>query len=219
VNAETTALHVCWRPPAGGSDGDGSWAGASVGWEAFGDDDDGSQAGRFAYFHNPSDPTALGWGRSTAEACARQNVFGGNLSYGETVGCWGAASKDCSALSDGDCDDGGPGSEYHMCEWGSDCEDCGPRDGPDPVQYEWRPVTCGVVAEFWASKDLGGPQLIKSSAASCAAVGDFWRDFPLFGSAFSGGIGASPRASCCAAADTVSAESMTQSTADGGAAL
>ena len=29
--------------------------------------------------------------------------------------------------SDGDCDDGGPGSEFAFCPFGTDCADCGPR--------------------------------------------------------------------------------------------
>lgn len=31
--------------------------------------------------------------------------------------------------SDGECDDGGPGTEGHNCEYGTDCTDCGPRCG------------------------------------------------------------------------------------------
>merc|ERR1719506_2603012 len=31
--------------------------------------------------------------------------------------------------SDGVCDDGGPGSEYDDCAFGTDCTDCGPRGG------------------------------------------------------------------------------------------
>eukprot|EP00966_Prymnesium_polylepis_P213015 4933386-Prymnesium_polylepis.1 len=30
-------------------------------------------------------------------------------------------------LSDGDCDDGGPASDYDLCDLGSDCADCGIR--------------------------------------------------------------------------------------------
>jgi hypothetical protein len=30
-------------------------------------------------------------------------------------------------LSDGNCDDGGPGSEFNVCSPGTDCADCGPR--------------------------------------------------------------------------------------------
>merc|ERR1712146_178612 len=28
-------------------------------------------------------------------------------------------------VSDGECDDGGPGSEYDFCDFGTDCSDCG----------------------------------------------------------------------------------------------
>ncbi|MCB9507657.1 MAG: hypothetical protein H6700_08900 [Myxococcales bacterium] len=33
----------------------------------------------------------------------------------------------CGTADDGDCDDGGPGSSYSVCELGTDCNDCGPR--------------------------------------------------------------------------------------------
>jgi hypothetical protein len=33
---------------------------------------------------------------------------------------------------DGDCDDGGPGSEYLSCSFGTDCDDCGHRDPFSP---------------------------------------------------------------------------------------
>ena len=41
----------------------------------------------------------------------------------------GAASctDTCSVSSDGDCDDGGAGAEYSLCEGGTDCTDCGTR--------------------------------------------------------------------------------------------
>lgn len=35
--------------------------------------------------------------------------------------------EDCYAKSDGDCDDGGDGSQYSICSYGNDCVDCGPR--------------------------------------------------------------------------------------------
>ena len=39
----------------------------------------------------------------------------------------------CEYLNDGDCDDGGPGSDYSECEYGTDCSDCGPRvSSPSP---------------------------------------------------------------------------------------
>lgn len=33
----------------------------------------------------------------------------------------------CQYDDDGDCDDGGPNSDFSLCEYGSDCIDCGPR--------------------------------------------------------------------------------------------
>jgi hypothetical protein len=35
----------------------------------------------------------------------------------------------CIFPADGDCDDGGPGSEYSYCDIGTDCTDCGTRNG------------------------------------------------------------------------------------------
>ena len=34
----------------------------------------------------------------------------------------------CPTAGDGVCNDGGPGSEFATCPYGTDCEDCGPRD-------------------------------------------------------------------------------------------
>lgn len=34
----------------------------------------------------------------------------------------------CSYAFDGECDDGGPGSMFAECAYGTDCADCGPRD-------------------------------------------------------------------------------------------
>ena len=44
----------------------------------------------------------------------------------------GALGQECTNTcglfsSDGDCDDGGPGSQFHTCRYGTDCVDCGPR--------------------------------------------------------------------------------------------
>ena len=45
----------------------------------------------------------------------------------------GDCRNSCSAtwLSDGDCDDGGPGSEFTLCNRGTDCLDCGVRYGSE----------------------------------------------------------------------------------------
>ncbi len=36
-------------------------------------------------------------------------------------------SNTCAFASDGDCDDGGSGSEFNICDLGTDCNDCGAR--------------------------------------------------------------------------------------------
>eukprot|EP00900_Chrysochromulina_parva_P005704 jgi/Chrpa1/15134/Chrysochromulina_OHIO_Genome00020374-RA len=36
-------------------------------------------------------------------------------------------SETCNFASDVDCDDGGPGSDFNACTYGTDCTDCGPR--------------------------------------------------------------------------------------------
>ena len=41
-----------------------------------------------------------------------------------------ACSNECLWSGDGDCDDGGEGSEYAMCEESTDCIDCGVRTRP-----------------------------------------------------------------------------------------
>ena len=42
-------------------------------------------------------------------------------------------SNNTDFVSDGICDDGGPGAYYSDCDWGTDCNDCDPRDG-DPIR-------------------------------------------------------------------------------------
>eukprot|EP00966_Prymnesium_polylepis_P028870 669358-Prymnesium_polylepis.1 len=41
-------------------------------------------------------------------------------------------STSCQYLSDGYCDDGGPGAHYVSCPLGTDCDDCGDRITPSP---------------------------------------------------------------------------------------
>lgn len=44
----------------------------------------------------------------------------------------GLCTNTCLYANDGDCDDGGPGSDYDLCSYGSDCGDCGARSGSNP---------------------------------------------------------------------------------------
>lgn len=57
-------------------------------------------------------------------------AFGGKLAGGchdedSTPSC----ENTCRYAFDGECDDGGPGSMYSICDLGTDCNDCGPRGG------------------------------------------------------------------------------------------
>lgn len=56
---------------------------------------------------------------------ARQAGGGGSAASSGSSG--GGCTNTCSSADDGDCDDGGPGSEYSVCALGTDCGDCGAR--------------------------------------------------------------------------------------------
>ena len=46
-------------------------------------------------------------------------------------------NNECRIAGDGDCDDGGPGSEYSICETGTDCNDCSGDALPTCVDPIW----------------------------------------------------------------------------------
>ena len=45
------------------------------------------------------------------------------------AGSGSSCSDTCGYAGDGACDDGGPGSSFSVCSFGTDCTDCGPRGG------------------------------------------------------------------------------------------
>lgn len=45
--------------------------------------------------------------------------------------CAALCINTCEYAYDGECDDGGPGSAFALCEYGTDCFDCGNRDAAD----------------------------------------------------------------------------------------
>ena len=80
----------------------------------------------------------------------------------------------CSYTGDGDCDDGGPGAEYSVCNIGADCADCGPRvkmspspppppSPPSPPLDELCNDSCTYAVDL--DCDDGGPG---SEYAACA---------------------------------------------------
>ena len=58
-------------------------------------------------------------------------------------------ANSCPWASDGECDDGEPGSEYNVCACGTDCADCGNRECP-AENTDACPATCGGEScDFW----------------------------------------------------------------------
>jgi serine/threonine protein kinase len=58
------------------------------------------------------DPTHGPWELVLEQGCFERNTI-----------CYNT----CQWANDGECDDGGPGSLYNICAFGTDCADCGPR--------------------------------------------------------------------------------------------
>eukprot|EP00900_Chrysochromulina_parva_P011793 jgi/Chrpa1/20614/Chrysochromulina_OHIO_Genome00026547-RA len=56
-------------------------------------------------------------------------------------------SETCNFASDVDCDDGGPGSDFNACTYGTDCTDCGPRvpRSPPPPAVASPPQATGTL--------------------------------------------------------------------------
>jgi len=76
-----------------------------------GDCDDGGPGSDFSSCELGSDCADCGGGDAT------------NAPTGQATRS--TCTNDCDYVYDGDCDDGGPGSEYSSCDLGSDCYDCG----------------------------------------------------------------------------------------------
>lgn len=74
----------------------------------------------------------------------------GSFGGGGTATC----NNTCAYASDGDCDDGGPNSDYSLCALGSDCDDCGDRAGISPGT-----ATCSETCPYSDDGDCddGGP--------------------------------------------------------------
>ena len=76
-------------------------------------------------------------------------------------------NENCYHTSDGDCDDGGQGSEYSLCEICGDCADCGPRasslcvhpppPAPSPPPPPSPPPVCGALFCITSGMDYCQP--------------------------------------------------------------
>jgi bacterioferritin-associated ferredoxin len=76
----------------------------------------------------------------------------------------------CPYAFDGECDDGGPGSLYSVCGFGTDCGDCGPRDNDVIVTDGICSDTCPYAVD--GECDDGGPGSLYSVCGFGTDCGD-----------------------------------------------
>ena len=98
-------------------------------------------------------------------------VLAHNHSDGTAHGSHGTCTNTCAFASDGDCDDGGYGSEFSSCSLGTDCADCSPdgspRTGPGQMHYA-PPAPPGttnidygsVLQGLWNQTDTNGDNML-----------------------------------------------------------
>ncbi len=115
------------------------------------------------------------------------------------VDCGGSSDADgtslcsntCAFANDGDCDDGGPGSDFSLCGFGTDCADCGPRTfsgGDEPS---------GPGSRIWLVTNYGGAP----GGYIYVGDGDDDQNPPLLSSFAGGGIDPDLRAELSAVTD------------------
>jgi len=77
-------------------------------------------------------------------------------------------TEQCSSSNNGDCDDGGPGSQYSSCGLGSDCADCSRATVVDyaNVTFMGDILSSGDLTAFAGGVNLTGGSLFQESSAS-----------------------------------------------------
>ncbi len=82
----------------------------------------------------PSNPERLTW---SMFVCVLALVLGGcgtSIPSGNSIpDDAGLCTDSCRWAHDDECDDGGPGADFNVCAYGTDCADCGTRHGDAPV--------------------------------------------------------------------------------------
>ena len=102
-----------------------------------------------------------------------------------TGGSTGGCSNTCSMANDGDCDDGGLGSEYSGCTCGTDCADCGSRTA----------AQCTRTASPSAPAPSGGGSSTNAMVTACQSAASQYASYS----------GAAYDSVCTSAASTVGA--------------
>lgn len=77
-----------------------------------------------------SDTSVCSYGTDCGDCGARDDA---DEHYAEPEPSGGQCTNTCTYANDGDCDDGGPGADYSLCDYGTDCGDCGSRYGEAPA--------------------------------------------------------------------------------------
>ena len=67
-----------------------------------------------------------------------------------------ACTNTCPFAFDGDCDDGGRGSDYELCRLGTDCADCGSRAGGGEPREPEQPSGTATMMVYTDVRDTGG---------------------------------------------------------------
>lgn len=80
-------------------------------------------------------------------------------------GAFVACTNTCTYPNDGDCDDGGPNSDYSVCSFGTDCGDCGTRT---PAQRPPLSADLTAIATASNSVDSSGQPFVRLGDAALA---------------------------------------------------
>ncbi len=90
----------------------------------------------------------------TYDGRVRDACIGHNTTLpGDTEMC----QNSCWYPNDGDCDDGGANSQYSLCQYGTDCGDCGPRPVASGGGFEAGPSGwCATAQAYSSSGNWGG---------------------------------------------------------------
>lgn len=82
-----------------------------------------------------------------ASACGGRRGGGGGGGDDDDDDSGPLCTDTCTYAADGECDDGGEGSTFDVCDLGTDCTDCGPRDG-GYVEYAEYPDAYAEYSEY-----------------------------------------------------------------------
>ena len=105
---------------------------------------------------------------SSTGPAANDNTNTNDNDPGDTVTL---CTDTCVWAMDGECDDGGPGSAYSLCDLGTDCTDCGPREveSDDPDVPDTPDDGFG---QQTVTTETAGPYTVISGTATNIALAD-----------------------------------------------